>query len=285
MSPAVIPDPRVLHERLGKVRSQPLSVSSFTNKRLTINFRVPLGQLRRVVPAAIGLDEIRDTGHGMLSMCVCDFWVTRLGPVPIVPFRNNDMLCRVSATVPRDGHVYRAYYTLRSDSSSRLFGFLGRHFSHYRKRTSRFTRLDDGRVYALECRADDPICGGSFRGAMTSLQKEPPATTVFADVREATEFVFQLDGSCGYEYGRDRLSFQKIEYPPWDIQFCHEYDYRFPLIDHLAASFRLDLTLDCVLFMEKVPQVWGAYWLYPRPPGATLANGESGGSSETPPTD
>src|SRR5262249_21147523 len=86
---------RSLHERMGRVNHQPIRVRSFTNKRFTVNFRVPLAQLRRIVPDAIELDEIRDTAYGMFGMCACDFWVNRLGFLPIPPMRNNDMLCRV----------------------------------------------------------------------------------------------------------------------------------------------------------------------------------------------
>src|SRR5262245_25368562 len=126
-------DIRRLHDRLGQVNHQPISVHSFTNKRFTVNFRVPLHQLRRITPEPLQLDEIRDTGWGMISMCACDFWVTRLGPLPIPPVRNNDMLCRISTQVRKGPHRYRAYYTLRSDSSSRFLGFFGRRFSHFRK--------------------------------------------------------------------------------------------------------------------------------------------------------
>jgi hypothetical protein len=116
-------DIRSLHERMGRVYHQPVRVHSFTNKRFTVNFRVPLEQLRRIVPEAIQLDEIRDTGLGVLGMCACDFWVSRFGWLPIPPVRNNDMLCRVSAKICKGGKAYRAYYTLRSDSSSRFLGF------------------------------------------------------------------------------------------------------------------------------------------------------------------
>jgi hypothetical protein len=267
MSVAVTPsagpsDTRALHERMGCVYHQPVRVRSFTNKRFTVNFRVPLGQLRRVVPEAVQLDEIRDTGLGMLSMCACDFWVSRLGWLPIPPVRNNDMLCRVSAKVRKGGTVYRAYYTLRSDSSSKFLGFFGRRFSHFRKQVSPFVRVDDGVRYRLECRAADPLCRGRIDAAMASVTKERPDSTVFADVEEAKRFVFDLDGSCGYSYERDCLSFQRIDYPPWDLYFCHEYSYEFPLIDYLCESFGLAAELDCVLFMQKTRQTWGASWLY-----------------------
>jgi hypothetical protein len=47
------------------------------------------------------------------------------------------------------------------------------------------------------------------------------------------------------------LSFQKIDYPPWDMYFCHECSYEFPLIDYLCATFDLRAELDCVLFMHS----------------------------------
>src|SRR5262249_55198941 len=155
---------------------------SFTNKRFTVNFRVPLEQLQRIVPQAVEVDEIRGTGLGFLSMCACDFRVTRFGWLPIPPVRNNDMLCRISAKVRKGDRVYRAYYTLRSDSSSRFLGFFGKRFSHFRKQVSDFVRVDDGTLYRLECRASDPLCRGEFTGVLASLSKARPATTLFRDI-------------------------------------------------------------------------------------------------------
>jgi hypothetical protein len=255
-------DLRALHLRMGSINHQPVGVRSFTNKRFTVNFRIPLDELRRVVPEPIQLDEVRNTGFGILSMCACDFWVSRLGLLPIPPVRNNDMLCRVSTKISKAGSVYRAYYTLRSDSSSRFLGFFGQRFSHFRKRVSAFERVDDGVDYILRCRADDPLCGGELHAVMASISKQTPAGTIFGDVDEARQFVFDLDGSCGYSYERDMLSFQKIDYPPWDMYFCHETEYRFPLIDYLRGRFGLHAEFDCTLFMERTRQTWGASWLY-----------------------
>jgi hypothetical protein len=267
-APAAPLDVRALHERMGRVYHQPIPVRSFTNKRFTVNFRVPVPELRRLLPAPIEPDEVRDTGLGVLSMCACDFWVTRMGGLPIPPVRNNDMLCRVSARIPKRGRTYRAYYTLRSDSSSRFIGFFGRRFSHFRKQVSDFARVDDGGEYRLECRAADPLGGGALRARMRAVTKEAPAATVFADLREATDFVFNLDGSCGYDYASGRLSFQPITYPEWDMYFCHEVDYRFPLVEHLIGGLGLHAELDSTLFMEKTPQTWGASWLYREAPPA-----------------
>lgn len=255
-------DIRALHARMGRVYHQPVRVHSFTNKRFTVNFRVPLDQLRRVVPEPIDLDEIGSTGLGMISMCACDFWVSRLGWLPIPPVRNNDMLCRISTKIRKGAHVYRTYYTLRSDSSSRFLGFFGQRFSHFRKQVATFVRVDDGVTYSLENQATDPLCRGTFVAEMASITKQKPAATLFADVDAAKEFVFDLDGSCGYCYERDMLSFQKIDYPPWDMYFCHQYRYDFPLMDYVSATFGLEPALDCVLFMQNTQQTWGTSWLY-----------------------
>jgi hypothetical protein len=186
----------------------------------------------------------------------------------------NAMLCRISVTVPKHGRQHRAYYTVRSDSSSRLLAFLGGHFSHFRKQASRFAKRDDGRVYELSCEAKDPVCNGYFKAQMESLSKKPPVTSCFRDIAEATDFVFQLDGSCGYDFKRGRLSFQKIDYPKWDLQFCHAYTFDFALLKHLFATYDLEAEFDCVLFMEKVPQVWRSSWLYREAQGAKLQREE-----------
>lgn len=137
---------RRLQAQLGRVYHQPLVVESFTNKRITVNYRVPLDQLDPLLPRCVEAEEVGDTGRGMLSMCACDFWVTRVGPVPLPRVHTDEMLCRISVTVPKNGERKRAYDTLRSDTSSRFLGLCGGHFSHFRNATSSFSRRDDGEV-------------------------------------------------------------------------------------------------------------------------------------------
>ena len=253
---------RSLQERLGRVYHQPVNVESWTNKRITVNYRVPLAQLEQLLPSCVTPEEVRDTGEGMLSMCACDFSVTKFGPVPVPQIHTNEMLCRISVTVPKNGQRYRAYYTLRSDTSSRFLGLAGGYFSHFRKASSSFDRVDDGDTYELRCRADDPLCNGELTASMDAISDEPPETTAFEDAAEATDYVLELDGSCGYNFAREKLSFQEIEYPDWDVSFCHEFTLDSSLIDYLVESFDLDLTYDCTLYMADVGQTWKRARLY-----------------------
>ncbi|MBX0297643.1 hypothetical protein [Haloarcula nitratireducens] len=256
------PTARSLQERLGRVYHQPVDVGSWTNKRITVNYRVPLEQLDQLLPWCVTPEEIEDTGDGMLSMCACDFTVTRFGPVPLPPVHTNEMLCRISATVPKDGEQKRAYYTLRSDTSSKVLGLLGGHFSHFRKATSSFDRVDNDETYALECEAEDDLCGGALTASLNSVSDECPDSTVFDNVTEATDFVLELDGSCGYNFTKDKLSFQNIEYPEWDVSFCHDFSLSSSLLDYLAETYDLDMTFDCTLYMADVDQAWNRSWLY-----------------------
>lgn len=254
--------PRSLQEQLGRVSHQPIDVKSSTNKRITVNYRVPLGQLDRLLPWCVTPEEVRDTGDGMLSMCACDFSVTKLGPVPIPRVHTNEMLCRISVTVPKDGRRQRAYYTMRSDTSSGFLGLCGGYFSHFRKATSSFDRVDDGVTYELRCDADDDRCDAELTASMDAIGDEPPETTTFEDVTEATDFVLELDGSCGYNYAKEKLSFQEIEYPDWNVSFCREFSLESSLLDYLVESYDLDLTFDCALYMADVDQTWRRSWLY-----------------------
>lgn len=272
---AAEPRSRALQERLGRVYHQPVDVESSTNKRITVNYRVPLEQLEQLLPWCVTAEEVRDSGEGMLSMCACDFAVTKLGPVPIPRVHTNEMLCRISVTVPKDGERKRAYYTLRSDTSSRLLGLLGGRFSHFRKATSAFDRVDDGDRYELRCDATDDRCDASLVASMDAISDDTPRSTEFDDVSAATEYVLELDGSCGYRYSKDKLSFQSIEYPDWDVSFCHSFSLESALIDYLVDAYDLDLTFDCTLYMADVDQAWNRSWLYdPREAMARVPNGD-----------
>jgi hypothetical protein len=64
------------------------------------------------------------------------------------------------------------------------------------------------------------------------------------------------------DFAQDKLSFQKIDYPEWDMYFCHRCEYQFPLLDHVIETFEIDATLDSILFMQNTRQTWGSSWLY-----------------------
>jgi hypothetical protein len=251
-----------LQDAMGGVNHQPVNVHSFTNKRFTVNYRAPINQIRKLLPPSIEPDEIGETGLGMFGMCACDFWVNRLGWIPIPQVRNNDMLFRVSARIRKGGATHRAFYTIGSNSSSRLLGFLGRHFSHFRKRVSNFHRIDEGSEYALQCLDEDPLARGQFRADLRTISKARPESTVFSDIQAATDFVFNLDGSCGYDFAQRKLSFQRIDYPEWDMYFCHGCTYHFPLLNHLLDALELDAAFDSVLFMQSTRQTWCSSWMY-----------------------
>lgn len=255
-------DLQSLQQRMGRVNHQPISVHSFTNKRFTVNFRAPIHQIRSLLPSPIEPDEIPETGMGMFGMCACDFWVTRFGVLPVPRIQNNDMLLRVSARIPHRGDLKRAFYTIASFSSSPLLGYLGTRFSHFRKRISSFIRVDNESIYQLKCDDDDELAGGELTAQMTAISKDRPDSTIFNGIQDATDFVFNLDGSCGYSFRRNKLSFQKIDYPEWDMCFCHDCEYTFPLLNYLIDSFQIDAELDCILFMQNTPQTWCPSWLY-----------------------
>lgn len=258
---------REFQERLGRVGPQPANVTSFTNRRFTVNFTAPLEQVQRLLPPEIQADPMPGNPElGMVAMCACDFWVPRIGMLPIYPIRNNDMLLRVSARFPKGGRKLRAFYTVHSESSSWVLGTLGRYFSHFRKRLTTFERIDDERVYSLRNHRTGDFSTGWLSAEKASISKSPPATSLFPDIETATDYAFRLDGSCGFDWSSRRISFQPIEYPEWDLSFCHHTDFQFPLLDTLAREFQLALSFDSVLCMENTHQTWCSSTLFKNEP-------------------
>jgi hypothetical protein len=258
---------REFQERMGRVGPQPANVTSFTNRRFTVNFSAPLEQIQRLLPHEIQADPVPgNPERGMLGMCACDFWVPRIGALPIYPIRNNDMLLRVSTRFAKGGRKLRAFYTIQSESSSWILGTLGRYFSHFRKRITHFERIDDERVYSLRNRRGGEHATGWLSAHKNTIQKTPPATSLFEDITSATDYAFRLDGSCGFDWASRRISFQPIEYPEWDLSFCHTVDYEFPVLDTLSREFQLELTFDSVLCMENTHQTWCASTLFKNEP-------------------
>lgn len=257
-------------DRLGRVGSQPARVVSFTNRRFTVNFSAPIEHVQRLLPREIEADPIPGRPDlGMLGMCACDFWVTRIGLLPILPIRNNDMLLRVSTRLRKGGRRLRGFYTIHSTSSSFVLGTLGRRFSHFRKQLGTFERVDDERVYTLRNASEGEHSTGWLAAHKDSIDKTPPRGSCFASIEAATDYVFRLDGSCGFDWGTRRISFQPIEYPEWDLSFCQRVEYGFPLLDTLAREFDLELTPDSTLCMQDTHQTWCAATLYRNDESAT----------------
>lgn len=249
-------------DALGRVGPQPVDVHSYTNKRFTLNFRAPVEQLQRLLPDDIEAEAVPGTSMGMLGQCACDFWVPRIGAVRIPAVRNNDMLCRISVSLRQGGKRLRGFYTVHSVSSSRLLALFGRRFSHFRKTRASFERVDDECTYSLVSHSSQPLSCGRIEAQKASLSYSAPSGSVFADSFVARDFLFQLDGSCGYQWSTGRASFQPIDYPEWDISFCHDVRWELPLIDALAREFELALEYDSTVYMHDTPQVWGATRLF-----------------------
>ena len=242
-------------QRMGGVHRQPLSIGAETQYRFMVNFRANAEDLQQLLPSALRVDRIDNSDQGMISICVCDFLITHAGGVPIPSIRGNEILCRIGVKFWSEGECFRAFYPIRSDSSSPLVAYSASRFSHYRKQLSDI-RLDDLHTYyRAKCISADGLGNGELQADMRSISTRVPGSSIFSSETDAADFILNLDGSCGWHFDRRQLVFQPISYPEWKACFCHDSQFHFVFLEHVLDLYQIDAVFDSVLFLEDIRQV------------------------------
>lgn len=242
-------------QRMGGVHRQPLSIGAETQYRFIVNFRAAADDLQQLLPSTLQVDRIDDSHEGLISVCVCDFLITHVGGMPIPLISGNEILCRIGVKFWSKGRHYRAFYPIRSDSSSPLVAYSANRFSHYRKQLSNIRLEDLHTHYQAKCVSVDGLGNGELQADMRSISTIVPASSIFSSRTDAADFILKLDGSCGWHFDRRQLVFQPIIYPEWKACFCHDSHFHFVFLEHVLDLYQIDAVFDSVLFLEDIRQV------------------------------
>lgn len=237
----------------GNPSRQYFDLTLLVNKCLTVNFRAPAAALQTLLPDCLTAEEIRDSGMGMISVCAWDYWITRMGFLPLPEIHCKELSFRIAVTFRRDGRMIRAFYPLRTFTTAPLRKWTG---GGEHREMPLLELEDSGEFYGLSSQSRDPLQRDYLEGDMKTVSKTGAAGSIFRDVNEAGNFVITNEGSCAYHTGKAQLLFQPIIYPPWEICYCHEFQYRFPALQRLSALSGIDMTADSALFAEEAVQVW-----------------------------
>lgn len=223
------------------------------NKYLAVNFRAPATALQTLLPDCLTAEEIRDSGMGMISVCGWDYWITRLGFLPLPEIHCKELSFRIAVTFRHDGRLIRAFYPLRTFTTAPFRKWPGER----EHREMPLLELEDsGEFYGLSGQSRDPLQRDYLEGDMKTVRKAGFAGSLFRDINEAGHFVMTNEGSCAYHAGKAQLLFQPIIYSPWEICYCHEFQYRFPSLQRLSVLSGIEMTTDSALFAEEAEQVW-----------------------------
>lgn len=232
---------------------QRFDLTLLVNKCLTVNFRAPAAALQALLPGCLTAEEIRDSGMGMLSVCGWDYWITRLGFLPLPEIHCKALSFRIAVTFRRSAGIIRAFYPLRTMTTVPIGKWPN---GRERRDVPQLDLEDSGEFYGLSRQSRDPLQRDYLEGDMKTVSKAGAAGSIFHDINEAARFILAHEGSCAYDAGKKQLLFQPIIYPPWEICFCHEFQHRFPWLQHLCADAGIQIIADSALFSEEAVQVW-----------------------------
>jgi len=206
-----------------------------------VHYRAPVGSLAPLVPPGADVDPVGRSGFGLLTVMVFgdrrSFAV--LGPVGGVAHR---LVVR-----PREGEGdRRAAWVLRTESTRPLA-----------RGSARFEHVEDEHRWALRCTSRDPMGMARFEARLDAIDKQAPEGSIFTSARELWEHAFELDGTCTYHPGRDRLIFRAGEVSERDLSFCHDFAAELALVEALTTDLGLPLELDCASELHDVRAVRG----------------------------
>ena len=241
-------------QRMGGVHRQPLPIGAETQFRFMINFRAPAEDIQQLLPESLQVDTIADGHEGLISMCVCDFLITHLAGIPIPTVPGNEILCRIGVKFWNAGKPYRAFYPIRSDSSSPLVAYSASRFSHYRKQLSQIKLEDLHTEFRAVCTSPDGLGNGQLLADMRSISTMVPESSIFNSSDKAADFILKLDGSCGWDFDQGKLVFQPIRYPEWKASFCHDVQFHSVFLEHVLDLYQIEAVFDSVLFLEDIRQ-------------------------------
>ena len=239
MSSTESPDPADLRARLrggGASRHRALPRRFFA-----VHYRAPVEHLAALLPPGAEVDPVGRTGFGVLTALVSGDRrpLSLLGLSAGVAHR---LVVR-----PRGGAGdRRAAWILRTDSASRLS-----------RGVARFEHIRDGERWTLSCSSRDPMGSAHFEVRLGAIDKQVPEGSIFASARELWEHAFELDGTCAYDAGRDRLVFRARNVSERDLSFCHDFVAEFGLARTLESELGLELALDCACQLHDVRAVRG----------------------------
>jgi hypothetical protein len=232
----------------GRGGTQFLPVSGTLTDRLLVTYRAPAAQLAALVPAPFELDTHR--GFGFLSVCAVEIADMGLVGTPrFLRWHNREFLYRLSVRL----HGAPTFLTLRSEVSSRVLAFLGRHFSHYRPHLGRVELVRDSNRLCFETR--DTAAEAEAR-VEVDLAAVPRDISLFSDEREAAQRLLGMTFSADVVSGRVRI--QPIEHGAWAPRFVDTCAARFAFIDALGRRLATHFELDGTLWVHDVPHVWKA---------------------------
>jgi hypothetical protein len=241
------PDPTGLRARLRG--SGPSRHRRLPRRCFAVHYRAPVELLATLVPPGAELDPVGRTGFGLLTALVSSDRrsLSLLGPSGGVVHR---LVVR-----PGGGEDRCAAWILRSDFARSLAGHFTSHFTSHFKGAARFEHVEDGERWTLSCMSRDPLGAARFEVRLEAIDKQAPEGSIFDSARELWEHAFELEGTCAYDAGRDRLVFRPREVSERDLSFCHDFAAEFGLVRTLERELGIPLELDCASQLHDVRAV------------------------------
>ncbi len=238
-------------ERMGAVHRQPFDIEINASHLMTINFRAPLAELQQLVPNCLRVEEVAKSGLGIISLSSAKMDISRLGFVSLSGRSVVEWQYGVHVLLRQNGKLKRCRYILRTDTSLPAYWTWLGHFSPVRSVVSNLDLQIDQEQYWAGCQSADPLGNAHIRLGSDDISSQTPFQSIFGGLPEATTFILDNDGNCGFDYRNSRLLYQHQVCPKWDSQFGHSAEVQLPLFEYLFDLFDINAEYDSALYVES----------------------------------
>jgi hypothetical protein len=223
------------------------------DRRILVNYRVDLHVLAGILPAPFRPKQV--AGYGIAGICLIRLKQLRPRRLPAwLGFASENAAHRIAVEWNEAGERREGVFIPRRDTSSRWNSFAGGRVFPGVHHRARFNVVEGEGCYRVQVDASD----GGHVLVDARLATELPAGSIFASLRQATEFF--AAGSVGYSAGAAAGVYEGLELAidAWRVD---------PLdVLRVESSFFEDpgrfpagsAELDCALLMHDVEHQWHA---------------------------
>ena len=216
------------------LKDHPFAVEAFFETSLVVTYAVPKHQITHLIPECLEPDLFNDE-WGFIAIAMVQTKDLRPKGFPKI-FGSDFFLIGYRVFVrftDKNGKRSRGLYILKSATDKKRMEFFGNIFTHYNYTTTDITQVERDGIIEISSNTSD------FRLRYEDPNKSEgslPASSPFADLKEARKFAGPLPFTFTYEPGSQRVLIIEGVRQNWKPLPVRVIDHRFSFLEYLHLT-------------------------------------------------